>query len=325
VKVGGIASVGVAPEARGMRVATRLLEHLHSVSSARGDAVTLLHAFRYGYYTRLGYAPVRPKRRFVVTPKSFPVSAGSVEFRRAGEGRAAILAAYDRSAARATGWLSRPARLWDRFFSDPRRTFLVAERAGLVVGYVAWSITQSEPHADVDMHVHEIIADDAEVKQAIFAVIGAQRDQVKRVHIELDERDAFDHVLMARDADVDRAGTEDVEHAVGIVVGGPMIRIHAVEQALTARGYASDGVLDITVRGQRSRRLTVKEGVATVREGSPHGTSVLLEAETLAAILYGGLAPSEAKRIGWLVAEPLLVRAADELLTIPPFFSIDSF
>src|SRR5579863_8703734 len=37
VPAGGVASVGVAPEARGRGVGSALVDHLHAVSSARGD------------------------------------------------------------------------------------------------------------------------------------------------------------------------------------------------------------------------------------------------------------------------------------------------
>src|SRR5262245_50331513 len=55
VKMGGVASVGVAPEARGRGVATALMTQLHVLSDRRGDALTMLYAFRHGFYARLGY------------------------------------------------------------------------------------------------------------------------------------------------------------------------------------------------------------------------------------------------------------------------------
>src|SRR5262245_39568838 len=46
VPVGGVATVGVAPEARGTGVASAMLEHLHGLALARGDAATVLYPFR---------------------------------------------------------------------------------------------------------------------------------------------------------------------------------------------------------------------------------------------------------------------------------------
>src|SRR5688572_4202238 len=41
LRVGGIASVAVAPEARGRGVGSALLRHLHDLSDRRGDAITM--------------------------------------------------------------------------------------------------------------------------------------------------------------------------------------------------------------------------------------------------------------------------------------------
>src|SRR6476646_8672902 len=69
---GGVASVGVAPEARGLGVARKLVEHLHDLAHARGDAITLLYAFRQGFYDRVGYAPVTPTKLLSIAPQAIP-------------------------------------------------------------------------------------------------------------------------------------------------------------------------------------------------------------------------------------------------------------
>ena len=53
VRIGGIATVGVAPEARGRGLGSRLVEHLHELSLERGDALTVLYPFRQAFYARL--------------------------------------------------------------------------------------------------------------------------------------------------------------------------------------------------------------------------------------------------------------------------------
>ena len=50
--MGAIASLGVAPEVRGRGVGTALLQHLHVASDVRGDALTMLYAFRQRFYAR---------------------------------------------------------------------------------------------------------------------------------------------------------------------------------------------------------------------------------------------------------------------------------
>jgi GNAT superfamily N-acetyltransferase len=72
VPVGGIASVGVGPEARRRGIGTALVEHLHAVSLARGDALALLYPFRQAFYARIGYAATSSYRRLRLGPASIP-------------------------------------------------------------------------------------------------------------------------------------------------------------------------------------------------------------------------------------------------------------
>ncbi|HEX8791657.1 MAG TPA: GNAT family N-acetyltransferase, partial [Polyangiaceae bacterium] len=74
VRVAGIASIGVAPEARGRGVGSAMLEHLCRTAAARGDAVAVLYAFRQGFYVRAGFATASSYRRLRLHPSSIPSS-----------------------------------------------------------------------------------------------------------------------------------------------------------------------------------------------------------------------------------------------------------
>ncbi|HEY8077408.1 MAG TPA: GNAT family N-acetyltransferase, partial [Labilithrix sp.] len=104
VKTGGVASVAVAPEARGQGVASALMQHLHVASDVRGDALTMLFAFRYGFYAKHGYGQGSSRKRLLVEPRAIPRSwRGQVRAAR-GEDRDAIRRAHLRAATRASGW-----------------------------------------------------------------------------------------------------------------------------------------------------------------------------------------------------------------------------
>lgn len=327
VRTAGIASVGVAPEARGQRIAARLLEHLHSASLERGDALALLYAFRQGFYARHGYAPVTPFRRLSLTPRALPKAwsmtpSGLVVRAAEGGDREGIEHAYQRAAARATGWITRPARMWDARLLDERRRWFVAMRAGHAVGFASWTVAQPEQHAPTRLVVYDLVADDDEARRALWGLVGAQRDQVNEVVVNVDANDPLDRALL--DADAARFGDPDVEHVLGMLCGGPMVRMADAARALTARGYACDGALDLDVGGDRFR-LEVHAGAASI--GPTRATSaVTVDLTTLAAVAFGALAPSDAARLGWLVApDPGTLRAADALFSLPPFFALDPF
>jgi predicted acetyltransferase len=264
VDVAAIASVGVAPEARGRGVAASLLQHLHAKGDAQKASVTMLYAFRQGFYARHGYAPVTPSRLLRIHPASIPSAwreERGIALRGARKGdRVAIVDAYTRAARLSHGWLARPEALWDRAFADERRVWTLAARGKKVVGYAAWSLVQSQAHAETRMRVHDVATDDDQARRALFGAIGAQRDQVTEIEVEVDARDPLDRALL--DADRARFGTQTIEHAIGEVSAGPMVRLVDVARAISARRYPTDGSIDVVVDDRPALRVTVAKGRA---------------------------------------------------------------
>jgi predicted acetyltransferase len=322
VAVGGVATVGVAPEARGRGLGTRLLEHLHAIALARGDALTALYPFRQAFYARLGYAPASGYRRLRLHPASIPWRCET----RARPARASDLtvlaACWDAAAARRTGSLARTERVWEARLAEARRTWLVVEGAEGVEGYVAWTIDQDEPHTETRLVVNELAALSVAAERSLWGLVGAQRDQVAVVHADVATDDPVDCALV--DADRARFGDASIEHAIGDVAAGPMLRLTDVRRALEARGWAADGTAVLAIDGE-TLELAVRGGRAAVVPSRAH-PDVRVDARTLAAITFGGLRPVHAARLGWLEAhdERALARI-DALLAVPPFFSPDPF
>lgn len=332
VPVSGIASVAVAPEARGRGVAAFLLEALQEVGRARGDALAMLYAFRYGFYVAHGYAAVTPAKRLVVSPRAIPKAfvhqAKRLGLRAAREGDRPLLeSAYARGAARATGWLTRPQRFWDRWVASERRAFFV-EPTGR--GYVAWRLVQAEAHGPIHLVVDDLVADDPEARRALVGLVGAQRDQVLDAAMTLAEDDPLDRALV--DADLHRFGDPEVEHAIGTLVGGPLVRLLDPVAALTARGYAAvteELVLAIEAGtgaepAVRLRlRLDVGRAAVTEERGPADYTC---SRATLAQVALGALRPSDAVRLGLAsAADDDALARVDRCLYLAPFHAVDAF
>jgi predicted acetyltransferase len=329
VCVGAIASVGVAPEARGEALARALLDDFHHRAHARGNALTLLYPFRQGFYARHGYVAVSPTHLLLLHPRAVPGSwadpSGAPGTVRAAvaEDRAGIQAAYERSARGRTGWLERTDRLWERRLLDERRKWFVLDRHGTVAGYLSWAACQAEEHAETRLEISDLVADDEPARRRLLALIGAQRDQVTEVTLEVEAGDPIDRALI--DVDLARHGTGRVEHALGTLVAGPMLRLVDVARAVEARGYPSDGALDVIVDGAPPQSIEIRDG--TAKMGPPRAGPLLrVDRSGLGAVLYGGLSASRAARIGWVSADsPDTLRFADELFGHPPFFALDPF
>ena len=341
VPMGGIASLAVAPEARGRGIATALLGALHVASDMRGDALTMLYAFRQRFYTRLGYGPSVSGRRLGIDPGSVPSSwlaLAKARVRRArGVDKEAILSAYARSAAKASGWLTRSGAAWDRHLANERRQFLVAERpareGGGVAGYVAFEVLQAEPHAATTVNVDEIAADDDVTRLALVGALALMRDQVREIEIQVDGADPLELGLV--DSDARRFGTSRLEHDLGSIVGGPMVRIEDVPRAIEARGYRSEGAFDIVVHASAGETngagdelaisVRVADGHAEVSAARGAAGAIRTTRATLASLLYGGLKASDAVRMGLADADARTLARADAILALPPPMPVDPF
>jgi predicted acetyltransferase len=342
VRVGAIASLGVAPEVRGQGVGTALLHHLHVASDVRGDALTMLYAFRQRFYARLGYGTTSSRRRLVIDPSSMPASwrgLARAHVRRArGEDKDAMRSAYARSAARTSGCLTRSDKLWNRLLARERRQFFVADRpgtdgAGRVAGYVAFELVQNEEHAATKLVVDEIAADDDATRLALLGALSALRDQVVAIELEVGDDDPLERALL--DSDGRRHGTHTVEHDLGTIVGGPMVRIEDLPRAIEARGYAADGSLDLVVHaGEGDTNGAGEEIAVSVRVAggraqvsAARGAAAALRTTRagLASILYGALRPSDAVRLGLADADARTVGRADAVFAMSPVAPMDAF
>ncbi|HEY8079920.1 MAG TPA: sterol carrier protein domain-containing protein, partial [Labilithrix sp.] len=163
--------------------------------------------------------------------------------------------------------------------------------------------------------------------RALWAALGAMGDQIVEIRVDVDASDPIEVALL--DPDARRFGTELAEHTLGAIVGGPMVRVEDVPRAFEARGYLGAGAFDLVVTdADLAVHVTVSDGRATV--GPAEGGGALATSRRgLSAMLYGGLRPSDAVRLG--VAEPRsdpelrAVLRADAALTLPPLAPIDPF
>jgi predicted acetyltransferase len=159
------------------------------------------------------------------------------------------------------------------------------------------------------------------------------RDQVRTIELEIDEGDRLELALV--DSDGHRYGTHDVEHALGTVVGGPMVRIEDVPRAFEARGYAADGTFDVVVHAgdgaanvagdEIAVSVRVEQGRAEVSAARAAAAAFRTTKNVLASLLYGGLRPSDAVRLGLAAADPRTLARIDPIFAMAPLAPVDPF
>ncbi|MFO0675042.1 MAG: GNAT family N-acetyltransferase [Polyangiaceae bacterium] len=328
VRTLGIASVGVAPHARGVGVAKALLQHLHEFGRARHDAIAMLYAFRQGFYARVGYAAASSRKRLVFAPAAIPRSFVTGDFRMRPAtfaDRGALESLFAEMLDRVSGRFTRDSRAWDRRLLDERRLFALADDGTSPKGYVAYSLVQTEAHAETTLVVEELVATSDASERALLGFLRNFRDQATSVTLEIDERSPLDRLLV--DAARHRHGTESFEHTVGAIGAGPMVHVLDAEAALSARGYLADGTLDFVVDGRRFG-LVVERGRGRVTSGdaSSAGSSALaMDGPTFSAITFGSLAVRDAARFGLVQGPVGILPEADRILGLPPVHALETF
>src|SRR5262249_55377633 len=158
-------------------------------------------------------------------------------------------------------------------------------------GYAAFTLQQDTAYGPTRLHVEEMITADDESRRALLGALSAMRDQVAKIIVEIADSDPLERALI--DPDPHGSGDDWVEHDLGQLVGGPMIRIEDVPRALMARGYRGSGTFDIVVREADATEVVaacvrVRDGRADV--GPARGGGALQTTRAgLAAIFYGAL------------------------------------
>jgi predicted acetyltransferase len=352
VPAAGIASVAVTPGERRGGVSHALFEQLHAEVNARKLALTLLYPFREGFYARLGYATTTPLVTLRVATDalaqapSLAESGNGFTFRTL-DGPLLIEARllYEEVAGREAGRLVRGETRWLKLFSRETHHWMGAlSPEGRLEGYLCFSYDVPISHGRQILVVHELTARSGQVRRALLAALGRQRDQIDDVDITVPFGDPLPFAF--HDAPGSRRGTAAIEHPLGALGAGPMVRLADPTRALTLRGYPADGELTFVVTdvptqatptavttSSKSFHLVVRGGAAEIKANGAitgvgaetAGPAVHLSLATLGSIVVQGLRPSDAAELGLLRAEKSTLAIADALFAGPRFQCLDPF
>lgn len=324
--VAGVASVGVAPEARGQGVGTALVHHLHDEARSRGKVASLLFPFREGFYARLGYGKTTPTIALECAPRTFSSLEGNASVRAAkGSDREHIVSFYTTRVSEGLGRIERSDATWNKFFADPKRYLLVAERDGAFAGYAMLGFDQNESHAAITLYVHELLAIDAAAERSLLAVVGAQRSNVLEVRLDVPYGSYLPQALV--DMDALRFGTERQEHTVGKLLAGPMVRVLDFESLLRSRPLAGTGSFSFYVAEEDATYTlshTANGRTCNVERGE-RTKALLTPIAAASSLLLGGVSAFALAAAGLCRGDQQSLTAAAAVLGQDVFFGCDAF
>jgi predicted acetyltransferase len=289
VRMGGVASVYVAPEERGRGVGARLAAALIELVAERGFPLSVLYPATVPVYRKVGYELAGDSHWFTFDADALRRVAGDpLKIRRAGPDDAAEIVAVVRrvhAAARDAGPIDRGERFVRWSLEDPDVFAYLADDGFLTYHW----------NDDLDQFVVErAVAGSAETARALWAVVGSGSSVVRTVRAHISPHDPIRWLL--RDVAVTR-----MWHSKW------MLRLVDAPAAMAARGFPAGVsaevplIVDDPSRPDNggSWRLTVAGGRGTLERGPAGPDAVRVDIRGLAA-LYAGIPAASLSRAGLL-------------------------
>jgi predicted acetyltransferase len=314
----GLAGVGVAPEARGQKVALSLVLETLRGARRRGVLLSALYPATLTLYRAAGYELAGSRYRASALLRDLRTVRGELDVTPLEPSDAgAVEALYRRIASTRPGYLDRGPYVWRRL-REPRREarqgFAVRGGGGLE-GYAY--LSQGGPDVERELIVHDLVCQTSGALQRLTSFFADHRSTIKS--------------LVVRGGAVEPLFFSAPERGFRVEVGESwMLRVLDVAGALEARGYPPfDASVDFelsdrTLPENSGRyRLEVVAGRARV---TPGGTgAIALDERALAALYSGYVSPAQLSHIGRLDGEPAALVRLGALLAGPPPAMADFF
>ena len=327
----GIGSVAVSPEHRRRGVGDALIRAALRDMRQRGDALSMLYAFRGEFYRRFGWGLVEMPTLLSVPPALLPASDEARRVRRLRmPDRPLVQELYDRHAKeRGHFTIARKPEWWERRLWGYEGEWVVYEkRRGQIEGYLHVQVDSGDGPWKLVLTVNEYVANTADAHRGLTGYLHGLRDQAVEV-VMATSPDAPWAAQFADAANLRGDMKMGVVRSAGHAGYGAMLRLVDVKAGLEAlpvsREARGEIVLevkdDVLPQNERAWRVHARDGRLKLRaETARHAAGrdrlprLVVTAETLAILAAGALSPVVAAETG-LVEN---VRNAAEL--VEPWF-----
>jgi len=298
VKMGGVAAVVTAPEARASGVMGKVMVESLRIMKERGQIFSILYPFSYAYYRKYGYELAYQTNTAEISTNAFcnyPFPQDSVRLWKKGDGFADIKAVYDVFKKDRNYILERDNKQWEQVtkndpYTTTRYTYIHYDSQNKPDAYLMMHPSERRPDHSIDMHIDELAWTDKSGLQAMFGFIGGLRPQCDKIFwtdvpMDLDLYSLFPE---AHDVKINKSSS-----GMTRIVDLPKV-LEKLRPPSVAQGRV---VIDITDRSLPCNTgkyaLSWKDGVLSVEKTDQNpDMSTTIEAMTQMAIGY--LNPGEA-------------------------------
>ncbi|MCA9752816.1 MAG: GNAT family N-acetyltransferase, partial [Gemmatimonadetes bacterium] len=174
VPMAGVGVVGIAPEARGHGVATRMMDACVLDARASGHPISVLYPAKQSLYRRSGWELGGSLWNHTVPIAALPGGDRDLDVRECRpEDERAVRALHAKIACRRPGEVDRDDWFWERVMRNPRfhvRGFVVEASDGLE-GYVFLHEAETEETYGYDLACTDLVAANARAARRLFRFV----------------------------------------------------------------------------------------------------------------------------------------------------------
>ena len=332
VPVRGIAAVAVVPEFRRRGVAEALMVGLHRQMRRRGEALSMLYAFRNSFYRKLGWGTVEWADDLRVSADQLPASPLRKNVHALDRERheTTVTALYERWRASRVGPFARPAVWWERRVWEKTSDGAVYldPKSGKMRGYLLFEVPAEPAYPRQRLFVREIVALDADAFRGLIGFLEALGDQYAWIGLPFPRGEG---VALLREMGV--AGHADpirLFETTGHVASGALLRLVDVPVAMAlhpaparneVRGRVGLDLADPIVPAN-ARGLDVSFGArgAKTVAGRAARDRIAMPVDRLAQVYLGGVSARVLLEQGFATGSPRAAALLDRAFAGPPCF-----
>ena len=344
LRMGGIASVAVAPDWRRRGVAGEMMTAAVKEMKQRGYPISVLYPFGYGFYRRFGWGLAGISHEYVLACRSLPVFEEFRAVRRLAGGEETELCAWHEQAWRArSGALKRSHLYWKSLLGSRfDNVYVYRNGDGRIEGHVAFRFMPTGDALAQDMKVHEMLATTPGSWRGLIGFLAAQRDQVRTVYLGAPPYEPV-LALMTEPRAPDSVSFDCGQYLAGHISVSWMLRVIDVDQLLAAGMHFSGPDVDVcfelrdpvlSPEAPMFRQVSFREGrVADCQPVSAGqfqepGRRFSCEISVLAQLTAGSVRPGDAVRNASATCDSDETAAVlDDVFRVAPAFisPVDSF
>lgn len=175
--MGGLAGVATWPEYRRQGLVGKLLLHALAAMKEKGQTVSFLHPFAFGFYRKFGWETYTEHKKYTLQSNQLPprlTSPGRIE--RVSDNEL-VRDVYETYASRYNGTLKRDEKWWKYRINVkmPSKMVVYRDAVGVAQGYLIYSVANKE------LNVKELVHLNDEAREALWSFIAQHDSMIDKV------------------------------------------------------------------------------------------------------------------------------------------------